>query len=115
MKPVPLIIMSVGAAIALGVPGLTIGRQMYFRSAGVANQTEAESQIALMTTFSMYAVMLGGLIALGGYLLHQVFGAAEKKAIDRRAEREAKHEAREAARRARQAEREALRRQDPVD
>ena len=34
MKPVPLAIMSVGTAIALGGPGLTIGRYWYFRSMG---------------------------------------------------------------------------------
>jgi Na+/melibiose symporter-like transporter len=115
MKPVPLTIMSVGTLIALGMPGLTIGRQMYFRSMGIANQTAMESQIAFMTTLSMFAVMLGGLIAVGGFVLHKAYSAEEKQALERRAAQEAKRGARQAERDARQIELAARRRRDPVD
>jgi Na+/melibiose symporter-like transporter len=115
MKPFPLIAMAVGTAIALGAPALTIGRHMYFRSAGIAHQTAAESQIALMTSLSMFAVLLGGLIAIGGYALHKAFSAEEKRAIERRAQQEAKRDARQAQRDARQVGREARRSRDPID
>ncbi len=115
MKPVPLIIMSVGVAIALGFPGFTIGRQMYFRSLGIAHQAAPESQIAFMTVLSMFAVMFGGLIAIGGFVLHKAFSADEKKAIERRAQQRAKRDAGQAKRDARQAERAARRGRDPVD
>jgi len=115
MKPVPLTIMSIGVAIALGMPGLTIGRHMYFRSQGIAYQTAAESQIAFMTSLSMFAVMFGGLIAVGGFVLHKAFSAEEKRAIERRAQQEAKRDARQAERDARKIGRAAQRRQDPVE
>jgi Na+/melibiose symporter-like transporter len=115
MKPIPLAIMSVGTAIALGGPGLTIGRSLYFRSMGIASQPAAESQIALMTALSIFAVMLGGLIAIGGYVLHRASVAEDKKAVARRIEQEAKREARQAKRDARDVERLARRRRDPVD
>jgi hypothetical protein len=115
MKPVPLIIMSVGVAIALGFPGVTFGRQMYFRWLGIANQGAAESEIAFMTVLSMFAVMLGGLIAIGGFVLHKVFSAEEKTAIERRAEQQAKRDARHAKHDARQIERAARRGPNPVD
>jgi hypothetical protein len=115
MKPVPLIIMSVGLAIALGFPGVTIGRQMYFRWIGISHQTAAESQIAFMTSLSMFAVMIGGLIAIAGVVLHKAFSAEEKRAIERRAEQQAKREARQAERDARQVQRAARHGRDPVD
>jgi hypothetical protein len=115
MKPVPLIIMSVGLAIALGFPGVTIGRQMYFRSLGIANQGAAESQIAFMTILSVFAVMLGGLIAIGGFVLNKAFNAEDKKASERRAQQKAKREAGQAKREKRQAESLARRGRDPVD
>jgi len=115
MKPVPLAMMSVGTAIALGGPGLTIGRYWYFRSIGVAGEAASESQIAFMTALCIFAVMLGGLIAIGGYVLHNASGAEGKKAVARKIEQEAKREARQAKRDERNAKRLARRSRDPVE
>ena len=94
---------------------MTIGRYMYFRSIGVADEAAAESQIAFMTALSIFAVMLGGLIAIGGYVLHNASSAEERKPSTRRVEQEAKREARQAKRDERNAKRLARRSRDPVD
>ena len=90
MKALPAILMSVGALIAVGAPGLAIARHMHLRSAGLVGRAgAAESDLALFALFSVFAMALGLLLIAAGNVMRRTRKAQEQVAAQRKARRAA--------------------------
>ena len=90
MKAVlPAILVWGGALIALGVPGAAIVRNIRLRSAGPAEQAAVESGQALLAWASMFAVAIGMLMMVAGYVIRRAQKMDQEAAAQRKARREA--------------------------
>ena len=90
MKAVlPAILVWGGALIALGVPAAAIVRNILLRAAGPAEQAAMEGGQALLAWASMFAVAIGMLMMVAGYVIRQARKMDQEAAAQRKARREA--------------------------
>ena len=95
MKALPAILMSVGALMAIGVPGLTIARHVQLQLTGLAGPAAgAEHDIVVLALFSIFAVPVGILLMVSGYLVRRSRIMQKQAAEQRRAKRQAADAAR---------------------
>lgn len=86
----PAILISVGALIALGVPGVAIGWNIHLRTAGrLAQRTGTDADLALLAWVSMFAVPFGVLLMLAGFIIRRARKLDEEAAAQRKARRAA--------------------------
>ena len=82
----PVILVSVGALMAIGVPAAAIFRNIHMRTAG---RLAADSDLALLAWTSMFAVPLGLLLMIAGLIIRRARKSEQEAAAQRRARREA--------------------------
>ena len=85
----PTILIWGGALIALGVPGAAIVRNIRLQGAGPAEQAATEGGQALMAWASMFAVAIGMLMMVAGYVIRRARKMDQQAAAQRKARREA--------------------------
>jgi hypothetical protein len=83
----PVILMSVGALIAFGFLGITIGRNV-----GLADRS-AGGDLAVLAWASMFAMPIGMLLMLAGFILRRAEKSQNQAAAARKAQREAERTA----------------------
>jgi hypothetical protein len=84
----PVILIWGGALIALGVPGAAIVRNIRLRAAGPAEQAATEGGQALLAWASMFAVAIGMLMMIAGYVIRRARKMEHEAAAQRKARRE---------------------------
>jgi hypothetical protein len=85
----PAILIGGGALIALGVPGAAIVQNIRLQGAGPAEQAATEGGQALLAWASMFAVAIGMLMMVAGYVIRRVRKTEREAAALRKARREA--------------------------
>ena len=84
----PTILISVGALIAVGVPGLALGRNIHLRTVGrVAERSVAEGDLAVLAFAGMFAVPIGMLLMISGFIIRRARKLEEQAAAARQARR----------------------------
>jgi hypothetical protein len=85
----PAILIWGGALIALGVPGAAIVRNIRLQAAGPAEQAAMEGGQALLAWASMFAVAIGMLMMVAGYVVRRARKMDQEAVAQRKARREA--------------------------
>jgi hypothetical protein len=85
----PAILIWGGALVALSMPGAAIVQNIRLRAAGPAAQAASEAGQALLAWASMFAVAIGMLMMVAGYVIRRARKTEREAAALRKARREA--------------------------